>query len=89
MMPGGYKVSIRTRHFCRVMPRRIRGVVANPRVSIRTRHFCRVMPHRRRPARAQAGVSIRTRHFCRVMLDDFAMWCEQALFQSAPGISAG
>ena len=36
-------VSIRTRHFCRVMHRQIFVVTAGGGVSIRTRHFCRVM----------------------------------------------
>ena len=37
-------VSIRTRHFCRVMQLVAVGILALGLVSIRTRHFCRVMP---------------------------------------------
>ena len=38
------EVSIRTRHFCRVMLGRQLGISGDLLVSIRTRHFCRVMP---------------------------------------------
>ncbi len=36
-------VSIRTRHFCRVMPGKDKAFFMPEKVSIRTRHFCRVM----------------------------------------------
>ncbi len=71
-------VSIRTRHFCRVMPG---PVVKRPKlrlVSIRTRHFCRVMHARQLGGFIPIGVSIRTRHFCRVMQVDTRGDCYSA-----------
>ncbi len=63
----GESVSIRTRHFCRVMPDQLEQRVDDLLVSIRTRHFCRVMRMFLSSSPSQIDVSIRTRHFCRVM----------------------
>ncbi len=61
-------VSIRTRHFCRVMlDGLLKYAMCAPLVSIRTRHFCRVMRAAARYSGCRGDVSIRTRHFCRVM----------------------
>ena len=65
--PSGQPVSIRTRHFCRVMPYNGGETRLHREVSIRTRHFCRVMREFLGGGNRGRGVSIRTRHFCRVM----------------------
>ena len=83
------RVSIHTRHFCRVMQEALDAEKRFELVSIHTRHFCRVM--RERPALTQdrAKVSIHTRHFCRVMRGGELDPVRTVRFQSTPDISAG
>ena len=83
------RVSIRTRHFCRVMHLSMYNDTIKETVSIRTRHFCRVMLSAHAVIKRCQLVSIRTRHFCRVMPGSAMPAKLSDMFQSAPGISAG
>ena len=82
-------VSIRTRHFCRVMlhrwlPVRLPANCFNPHPA-----FLPGDAPPDEPAAFAEGVSIRTRHFCRVMRSPVRAMGAHGPFQSAPGISAG
>ncbi len=82
------KVSIRTRHCCRVMHGKILRFVGengfNPHPAL--------LPgdaHDHHRATANTVVSIRTRHCCRVMRKGGRYALLSPPFQSAPGIAAG